>query len=325
MLKRIVVIMVLAVAAACCIAMAPQAGQRTVTVALTGDILLDRGVRKYLDSEGVDYPYEKVRNILGGFDIVFGNLECPITEGGVPALKSWNLLFKADIENSYALRRAGYDVLNLANNHVMDYGPEGLLSTLDALEKSGIKAVGAGEDSEKARLPVYVEVKDIVVGFLGYSAFPHEGYFFFADRPDVAYADINRIGDEIRNARDNCDFLIVSFHWGREFDFYPYDHQRELAYLAADSGADVVVGHHPHVLQGIEEYNGSRIFYSLGNFVFDWQVPTGTDETVIVGLTLSGGSIREVELIPVQIKDCQPVLAQGDKAERILGWLQIED
>ena len=81
MLKRIVVIMVLAVAAACCIAMAPQAGQRTVTVALTGDILLDRGVRKYLDSEGVDYPYEKVRDILSRFDIVFGNLECPITEG----------------------------------------------------------------------------------------------------------------------------------------------------------------------------------------------------------------------------------------------------
>jgi poly-gamma-glutamate synthesis protein (capsule biosynthesis protein) len=325
MLKRVVVIAVLALAVACCIAMAPQAGQRTVTVALTGDILLDRGVRKYLDSEGVDYPYEKVRDILSRFDIVFGNLECPITEGGVPALKSWNLVFKADIENSNALRRAGYDVLNLANNHVMDYGTEGLLSTLDALEKSGIKEVGAGEDSKKARLPVYVEAKGIVIGFLGYSTFPHEGYFFFADRPDVAYADINRIDDEIRNARENCDFLIVSFHWGKEFDFYPYDYQRELAYLAVDSGADVVVGHHPHVLQEIEEYNGSHIFYSLGNFVFDWQVPLGTDETVIVGLTLSGDGIREVELIPVQIKDCQPVPAHGDKAERILGRLQFED
>ena len=182
--------------------------------------------------------------------------------------------------------------------------------------------MGQGEDSEKARLPVYVGSEGHCSRVFGYSAFHTRDISFFADRPDVAYADINRIGDEIRNARDNCDFLIVSFHWGREFDFYPYDHQRELAYLAADSGADVVVGHHPHVLQGIEEYNGSRIFYSLGNFVFDWQVPTGTDETVIVGLTLSGGSIREVELIPVQIKDCQPVLAQGDKAERILGRLQ---
>jgi poly-gamma-glutamate synthesis protein (capsule biosynthesis protein) len=329
MLKRIFTVVLMGLAAACVLSMSARpgrntvsisarSGQETVTVALTGDVLLDRGVRKILDSRGADYPYEKIKCILERYDIVFGNLECPITQGGAPVLKNRNLIFRADVKNAAALKKAGYNVLNLANNHVMDYGPEGLENTLEALEKEGIKAVGAGEDCKKARQPVFVNVRGIIVGFLGYSAFPHEGYFYFPDRPDVACVDTEKLESEIKNAKKDCDFLIVYFHWGKEFDFYPSGQQRELAYLAANSGADIVAGHHPHVLQPVEEYKGKYIFYSLGNFVFDKQVPWGTDETVIVGLTLSRKGIEDMRLIPVRIKNCQPAAASGEDARTIL-------
>jgi len=237
-------------------------GTRDITVLLTGDILLDRGVKEYIDREGVHYPYEKVRDVFIGSDIVFGNLECPLTLEGIPVLKRRDLIFRAHPFNAEALKAGGFNVINLANNHIMDYGTQGLVSTLNVLKDAGIKSVGAGEDSTAARLPAYIKVKGIVAGFLGFSAFPAEGYFHFSNRPDVACADSSTIREEIKNAGEKCDVLIVSFHWGKEFDFYPSIQQRELAYLAIDSGADVVAGHHPHVLQGIEEYNGGGIFFS---------------------------------------------------------------
>lgn len=292
--------------------------KNTVTVIAVGDILLSRGVEKKIEQYGTGYPYLKLGNVLKKSDFVSGNLECPLTEEGVPSLKRGNLLFKARKSNSYALRAAGFNVLSLANNHIMDYNGEGLLNTVNALHTAGISTVGAGSDVTDAHKPLFMKKNNINIGFISFSTFPPEGYFHFDDKPDVAFADNSRIGEEIRNARLNCDFLIVSFHWGKEFSYYADESQIQIAHTAIDSGADMVIGHHPHVLQGVEVYKGKPVFYSLGNFIFDSQIPKGTDETIIAKIKLGKNKIESIELVPVKIKDCQPFEPDRTEAKYIL-------
>lgn len=292
---------------------------KPVHILAAGDILLDRGVLKPLGEHGFDYPYAGVKEKLLQADIAFANLECPLTEGGKPALKRPELVFRGSTLNGAALKAAGFDILNLANNHTMDQGREGLLDTIELLESSGIRTLGAGKSRSEARKPVFIEKGWTKLGFLGYSDFPPEGYMYDEDKADVARPDMKTLSEEIRTAAEQCDFLVVSFHWGKEFDSYPGDRQREMAHAAIDSGAGLVIGHHPHVLQGVEKYKGKLIFYSLGNFVFDRQLPKGTDESVMLDIAVTDGRYKEARLIPVRIAECRPVIVQGEEAEDILG------
>ena len=295
-----------------------QYNTESITVVLVGDILLDRGVKEKIEENGYAYPFKQIKNEIRKADIAFGNLECPITISGVPALKESRILFKADPENAASLKDAGFDILNLANNHTMDYGREGMENTKEALKQVGILTLGAGENRNSARKPVYMEQSGVTIGFLGFSVFPTEGYFYFDDRMDISQLVIEDLSDEVRNAKAACDFLIVSFHWGREFDCYPTTSQKEAAHLAIDSGADVVVGHHPHVLQGIETYKGKPVFYSLGNFVFDRQQPLETDKTILLRLNLKGNELDRIEIMPLIIVDCQPVKPDSDISDSII-------
>ncbi|WP_273228209.1 CapA family protein [Geosporobacter ferrireducens] len=293
-----------------------------ITLVAAGDILMDRGVRRCMEKYGYNYPYLSVQEYFQKGDLSFANLESPLTSGGSAVLKDRALIFKGDIENGSFLKNAGFNILNLANNHTLDYGPEGLMDTLQILKENGIRTLGAGLNAQEARQPVFTNIKGVTIGFLGYSQFPPEGYLHFSDRPEVARIDPKLMPAEISKAKESCDFLVVSFHWGKEYDFYPSELQRTLARLAVDSGADLILGHHPHVLQGIEQYQGKLIFYSLGNFVFDRQVPYGTDETVMLRVKISKGQWQEATLIPVKIIDCQPTPVDDADGERILKRLQ---
>jgi gamma-polyglutamate biosynthesis protein CapA len=290
----------------------------SVTVSFVGDVLLDRGVGEKIDQNGMNYPVEGISSILNKTDISFGNLECPITSRGYPILKKGNIIFRAKTAAAEGLKEAGFTIINLANNHVMDYGRDGLTDTIKYLNQVGIKTVGAGINGTDARKPVYINKSGMTIGFLGYSAFPTEGYFFFEDRPDVAQVVEKKLAKEVEQARKKCDFLIVSFHWGKEFDFYPGEEQKTIAHLSIDSGADIVIGHHPHVLQGLEMYKGKPVFYSLGNFVFDNQIPEGTDQTLIVKLDIKNKRYNGLELTPVKIDNCRPGIAENDEAKTIL-------
>ncbi|ARE86965.1 CapA family protein [Clostridium formicaceticum] len=295
---------------------------KDITLVAAGDILMDRGVRKSIEKHGDDYLYLKVKDCFQNGDISFANLEGPLTSGGPPALKDRALIFKGDIENGRFLKDAGFTILNMANNHTLDYGGEGLMNTLEVLKENGILSLGAGVNSQEAREPVLINIKGTIIGFLGYSQFPPEGYFHFSDRPEVARVDLNLMPKEIIRAKENCDFLVVSFHWGKEYDFYPSELQKALAHLAVDSGADLILGHHPHVLQSIEKYRGKLIFYSLGNFVFDRQIQPGTDETIILSVRINKDQWQEAILIPVKIINCQPLPVGGEEGEQILKRLQ---
>lgn len=291
---------------------------KPIHIIAAGDILLDRGVGRYLEERGYDYPYDGIKDEIIKGDIAIANLECPLTDSGNAIYKRPELIFKGSKLNGAALKGAGFDILSLANNHTMDQGREGLIDTVKVLESYGIRPLGAGMTRDEARKPVFIEKRRRKIGFLGYCDFPPEGYIYDEDKADVARADMKSLGEEVRAARENCDFLVVSFHWGKEFDCYPGDRQREMAHAVIENGADLIIGHHPHVLQGVEEYKGKLIFYSLGNFVFDSQLPKGTDESVIIDITVDRGELRGARIIPFRIEDCRPVIAQGQAAKLIL-------
>lgn len=293
--------------------------EKPIHILTAGDILLDRGVDKYLDEYGYDYPYKDIREEIRKADIAFANLECPLTGKGEAVLKKrQDLIFKGNVHNSQALFGAGFDLLNLANNHSMDQGRAGLLDTIEVLGDAGIRILGAGTSRNEAHKPVFIEKRGIKAGFLGYSDFPPEGYIYAEGKADVARPDLKTLGAEVRAAAEECDLLIVSFHWGKEFDHYPGKMQLELAHGAIDNGADIVIGHHPHVLQSMEEYKGKLIFYSLGNFIFDRQLPKGTDETVVIDISADRSGWTKARIIPVRIVDCKPVIAEGQEAVGIL-------
>lgn len=296
---------------------------RVITVSLVGDILLDRGVESVISDKGLDYPYQNVKGLLKKSGIVMGNLECTLSKGGTPVLKDRYLTFQADPENAAKLRKAGFTVLNLANNHAMDFGSEGLLQTLEALQVNNLSWAGAGHNREESLKPLYIHKEGTIIGFLSFSAFPPEGYFYFEDRPNVAHINEMALDACISQAKESCDILLVSFHWGREFDFYPNEQQKNWAHRAIDHGADMVIGHHPHVLQGIEQYKGKMIFYSLGNFIFDRQIPRETDKTIIVNVKIRNRRIQQTDIIPVAIENSRPRVLTGEQAETVLKRLEL--
>jgi len=237
-----------------------------ISLMAVGDIMLGRLVGEKARQTGGLYPFEYVVDLLGRGDIVFGNLECPFSTDGVPNnTKPSELLLRADPEMGYRLSKAGFSIVSLANNHIFDYGAEAFQDTIRILRERGIHYVGAGLNEREARTPVVLNVKGLKVGFIAYTyAYPARG-----TNPGCAYADPHAIRNDIEVLRAKADVLVVSLHDGIEFTDYPLPRIHKLAHRMIDWGAHLILGHHPHTLQGIEEYKDGLIAYSLGDFVFD--------------------------------------------------------
>jgi len=234
------------------------------------------------------YIFERTERFLKNADFNVVNLECPITDTGTP-FKDKKFIFKLPREYSFILKEGAINVVTLSNNHIMDYGVEGLISTLDVLNKNGIKYTGAGQNEEDAREPVILEKNGVKIGILAYSAtFPRE-YWATDKRPGTAFPFRNKVKNDIKNLRNIVDFLVVSFHWGAELLDTPKTYQKVLAKFAIDNGADLVIGHHPHVIQWPEIYRGKFIFYSLGNFIFGSY--SDNSSGAILNLIIDGGEI----------------------------------
>jgi poly-gamma-glutamate synthesis protein (capsule biosynthesis protein) len=294
-------------------------------ISVCGDILLDRGVADALEQNGEDYPYGEVSAAFRKDDVTVANLECPLTNQSGGAMKSPRFVFKADPVNAKALKAAGFDVLLLANNHTMDYLSAGLTDTMKALDGAGLSYAGAGVSEEEIR-PCFLTKNGVRIGILSYSSLPPEGFVYDGSRATIAYARagyLDGMKRDIAKAAEQCDFLIVFFHWGTEFTHKVSSLQAEIAHAAVDAGAGAVVGTHPHVLQGKETYRGAPIYYSIGNFVFDSQTEEGTDEAMVLQFTVSKKGIVFTEELPVVIEDCRPQFAQGQEAETIRSDLNL--
>jgi poly-gamma-glutamate synthesis protein (capsule biosynthesis protein) len=280
-----------------------QSAERKVTLAAVGDILLARGVGKQIAAHGENYPFEKTREIISGADIAFFNLECPLSRRGLPRRRRF--LFRADPDLARALRSTGFDAACLANNHTLDYGRDAMLDTGKAVEEVGMLPIGAGKNRADSTTVRVIERRGLRIGFLAYTDIPTCGVVRLDDRPTIAGVNADSLGDEVRAAKSGCDALVVSFHWGIEYSKHPAERQRKLAHICIENGADLILGHHPHVLQTVETYREKPIIYSMGGFVWDGVLPK-TKESAIYLFEIGRSSARIVKTVPLRIVKCRP-------------------
>ncbi len=302
-----------------CFASSAFAGK--IVVNAVGDIMLAGKWSGSLASLGYDYPFAATATALKDGDITVGNLEAPLAQGGME-FKNKRFRFKTDPRAAAALKRAGFSILTLANNHMMDFGSDGLLETIYNLDRQGILHSGAGETLAAARREVLASCNGSKIAFLAYSlTYPAE-FYAGGKHAGTAPGFPPYIREDIARARAAADYVVVSFHWGAENAATPKSYQVSVAHRAVDAGADLVLGHHPHVLQGIERYKGSVIFYSLGNYAFGSL--SGTDRSVIARVTLDKG-VKEVELIPINILNSevrfQPRPLAGKRGQDVINRL----
>jgi poly-gamma-glutamate synthesis protein (capsule biosynthesis protein) len=298
---------------------------KPIELVFVGDILMARGVDRQIKRYGSYlFPFQKVKSLIKKADISFGNLESPIISGR--PVRSGSVTFRIDPECVEALKNVGFDVLSLANNHTWNFGKQGLLTTFDYLKKKGILYIGAGENQSKAYAPVIIKSKGINVGFLAYSdpQFIPAKFEAKGVNPGIAFTKIPELKRAISDLKPKVDWIIISLHAGTEFWSTADKLQREFARAAIEAGADLVIGHHPHVLQETEIYKGKYIFYSLGNFVFDKMRRRETAYTVLLRILVDKNQIREIEPIPIVInRFFQPEPVSGVLAIQILKRLSL--
>ena len=238
---------------------------------------------------------ESLRETIAESDIFMANLEFPFSERGTPAADK-QFTFRVSPSRVSILQEIGPDIVTVANNHALDYGTDALLDTCDTLDNAGILHVGAGKNLEEAKQPQIIEKNGKKIGFLGASrVFPTGGWAAEPSHPGMLSAyDTASVAQEIQKVKKECDYLVVYVHWGIERKTQPEAYQREMGHQYIDAGADLVVGSHPHVLQGIEPYNGKWILYSLGNFVFGSSIP----ETMLVQASVDAQGETALSIVP---------------------------
>jgi len=278
--------------------------QKVKTVLLVGDIMLDRGVENLIKQNSIYYPFQKISHFLRGIDTVFGNLEGPVVNNP-PEFPVNSLKFAFNPEVIKGVSWSNFNLFSLANNHTPDMGKEGLEETKEWLKKYGINFVGD---------PLSVSSDNLNSSFL---------------RDDITFLAFNQIFPFMEKEEEmikaiktvkylNPDnFLMVSLHWGEEYKLINSPAQQSLAHRIIKAGADLIIGHHPHVVQNIEKYQGKLIYYSLGNFIFDQYFSPDTQEGLAVGLEIHPDRLV-CRLFPLQINLNQPVLMKQNKAREFL-------
>lgn len=269
-----------------------------VVINAVGDIMLAGSGTGLFRRTGYDYPFAATAATLLRGDLTIGNLESPIARSGTE-FTGKKFRFKSDPAAAAALRRAGFTHLSLANNHILDFGPGALQETIATLNGLGISHSGAGPDLGTARQGSVITIKGVRIALLAYSLTYPEEFYAGAERAGTAPGYESYYRADIARAKESADYVVVSFHWGRECADFPGEYQKSTARKAIDAGADVILGHHPHVLQGIEYYKRGVIFYSLGNFAFASR-SRKADRSMIARITLDNG-IGTVEVIPLNV------------------------
>lgn len=301
---------------------------KSTTIFAVGDIMMSRYIGKVMakkqlasfDGSGIHYPFKEIAGKLFEADIVVGNLESVI---GVKSIdektyydKPYNFLAHPD--TALVLKQAGFDVVSLANNHAMDYGPKRIIKTRQVLDEAAIKYFGAGSNEFEAREPSVISHNGTTIAFLGYGN-GHSNDIYATDSKGGTARTIGKnIKADIEKAKLKSDIVIVSLHWGFEYEDTPKNWQRKFAKNLIDYGADAILGHHPHILQGIEIYKGKPIVYSLGNFLFD-QKKGKTTGGMIVELNFEDKKYKGINVIPLdRFSTYYPKVATGKKKQTAL-------
>ncbi|MBI2909652.1 MAG: CapA family protein [Chloroflexi bacterium] len=347
-------------------------GSSEISFYAAGDLCVNR--------DDPDSIFALVRPVLQEADLLFGQLETNISDRGVPAVHM-GMPLRAPASTVSAYASAGFHVLSFASNHTLDYGNEALFDTIDNVKANGMEVIGVGRNIVEARRPAIVERQGAKIGFLAYNSVIPAGYDARPEKPGCAPVristfyeqvefqpgtpariitipnrdDIAALEKDIRELRPKVDVLVVSMHWG--LHFWPAMlamYQRDVGKIAIDAGADLILGHHAHILKGVEVHKGKAIFYSLCNFAFDhsyersarsprvheleelysWKLdpdyptyafPADSRKTILVKCAIANGKIERLSYLPVMInRSGQPeILRQGDKrADEVFKYME---
>lgn len=293
-------------------------------------------------------PFNSAFQVLSNTDVVFANLETPLGRDGYP--KEKNFVFITDPARARVLRSVGVDVVSIANNHMLDYGEQGLLQTLEVLSRIGVRCVGGGRDIHEASKPTYLIEHKVKLAFLGYAATLPLGAAASAKRPGIApihvttsyeinptllqeqpgnppkirtavdIKDEQRICENIAQARKKANHVIVGVHWGVGFGRQLEEYQRPLAKKMIEAGASLIIGHHSHIRHGVERYRNGVILYSLGDFVFQDRNEMEGESGMIATVILDGKGVRRLRLWPIRVdsKLGLPILGGSREAKQLL-------
>ncbi|EHO41994.1 Capsule synthesis protein, CapA [Caldithrix abyssi DSM 13497] len=292
-----------------------------VRLLFTGDVLLAHHFEYYV-KQRITYPFDKIPWFKEA-DVSVINLEAPFTSSDSAMEKPY--VFKAKPKYVEVLKYGGVDLVNLANNHIYDYGKEGLLETLETLERAGLAFIGAGRNINQARKPAIFEIKGLKLAFMGYYGLRahEESHPATETEPGTALRKLKYIKEDIKQLKDRVDFITVIFHWGQEKKNIPEADQIRFAHRVIDYGADLIVGHHPHVLQGVEKYKKGVIVYSLGNFIFGGNSRTYEETAVLqVNIPVQNPEAWSVKMLPVAVRYWQPALLEGARRDSVLKHLK---
>lgn len=290
-----------------------------ISLSFVGDMLPGEYIAEIMAQNGYDFPYQKSLLYLSEPDLMVGNLELPITTGGTP-VEGTPYVYKGSPDALPAMRDAGFDVLSLANNHALDQGLEGMRDTMKHLTDAGIGFMGVGENDKEAFAPLIQETKGLKVAFVGVSeVIPFAEMKADSNVPGIAETyETTRAVASIKSAEEEADIVVVMVHWGEDGKDTPENYQKNMARAYIDAGADLVIGSHPHVLQGFETYKGKWIAYSLGNFVYA-SYPSGAHaETGVLDAVCGGEGDCELKFNPMLVIQSQPTPLEGDSAEALL-------
>lgn len=287
--------------------------------------MLDGTARPVVAERGYDYPFVKMLPYFAGAHIIFGNVEGPLTNRGTPEPDKTFVFRSPPTKVSAALKAAGFNVVSLANNHTLDYGADGLLQTIEVLNEAGILHSGAGADLMAARQPALIAVNGLKVAFLAYSMTLPENFFAGPGKAGTAFGHEAHVRADVQSARKQADIVLVSFHWGQEGKTTLREYQTRLGRIAIDAGASAVIGHHPHILQGIEQYKDGIILYSLGNFTFG-SYSMKSARSAVAQLRFRNSRLRSAQLFPINVNNFevqfQPQPLTGAEADSVIEELR---
>lgn len=290
------------------------------SLVFTGDIYLSPYVLEQYDREGISGVLsEKLLSEMRQGDVVMANEEFPFSTGGEQAPDK-QFTFRINPSYINVLKDLGIHVVTLANNHALDYGPEALTDTFQTLDDAGIAYVGAGMDKARAAKAFFVQNGTKNFGFLGASrVIPVPEWNIENQQPGMLCTyDSALLCEAIRQTKQQCDFLTVYVHWGIERENTPEEYQRQLAKEYIDAGADLIIGAHPHVLQGIEYYNGKPIVYSLGNFIFNQEISS----TILLKAVVTPENETFLQIFPAYAAGAKTQEMSNEQAQELYRFLE---
>lgn len=280
--------------------------ENTTSIIFTGDLLLDRGVQTKIELIGLDSIFSSISPYLKKSCYVISNFESASIYNESPVNKKF--VFNSNPNYLSNLKNHGITHLNLANNHSYDQGREGLYKTFRNIKNSGIIPIGVGDNFNEASKPYVFKSSDVVM--FSTVTLPLENWFALDNEFTLNQSSIDSLCSEIKKEKYYNSFVVVYIHWGLEYFDKPTIKQRIAARKLIDSGVDLIIGHHPHVIQEIEVYKGKPIFYSIGNFIFDQENPG-------LLITLKSNENKSLEILPLETHGCMPIEMSIKKSEEI--------